>query len=156
MILAKMFISFLLSNWLYSEICYFFPSFDDHARRFYKAVQVPTHDKWPDIANSPDGRKLGKQIYSGVESSGLSNTWLVGSFLDPKLSRVWSNAGFSGLFSGGNQTPAELYLTGDAVFVRESWHPMSQYAYRNRRKQSFVEVESVEAIAPLLIHTHRS
>jgi hypothetical protein len=156
MILAKMFISFLLSNWLYSEICYFFPSFDDHARRFYKAVQVPTHDKWPDIANSPDGRQLGRQIYSGVENSGLSNTWLVGSFLDPKLSRVWNNSGLSGLFTGSGSTHSEMYLTGEAVFVREAWHPMSRYAYRDRNKQSFIEVESVEALVPLLPPTHRS
>ena len=166
MFFAKMLISFLVSNWIFAEICFFFPSFDANMRRLYQIVQIPTHDKWAPIMQSSSGRELGHQIGNRVESSGLGRAWPFSLIQDEKLAGLWQKGSLrniGNLFGyGSDNSSGSQLLSADQFFKRESWHPAmssrqarkpinAKYAHNSVKEDpAFVEVESIEKLSGAL------
>lgn len=152
MLLAKMIVSFLISNWIYSEICYFIPSVDTLVKRVYNQVQIPTHDKWEPILTSSGGKKLGHKIKKDVNASGLSRTWPFSIISDESLKHVWNSGGMRSLTSLFDGKPAHEsdsgLLSGDDMFRVEPWHPsLAAHSVPLAGDAGFLEVDSVELLA---------
>lgn len=87
---SKFLISFLITNWIYSEVVLFVPSLENFVVSLYRTLQIPTHDKWPEIAKSSHALALEKDLYKSVRGV---DTWLnpFSSLFDRGVRVLWHN-----------------------------------------------------------------
>lgn len=65
--LTGFFLSFLVSNWCYSEFSLIIPGFDSFCRKAYEQVKLPTHDAWPGIFSNSVPSKIKDQVYAVLD-----------------------------------------------------------------------------------------
>lgn len=111
--LAKLFLSVLIGNWIYSEIIYFVPSVDQFSRRLIQTCSIPTHPEWPEIAQSSDAKRLALELGSIRFMDGQNLSYKV---FGHKVLVLWDWT-FRGQAPKADRRP---YLTGDAIFINAS------------------------------------
>ena len=67
-------ISFLITDWMVSEISNAFPTFASQAQSVYQTVKIPTHDQWPSN-NSVNELKAEISHFLAGDIPQLSNSW---------------------------------------------------------------------------------
>lgn len=60
--IGKLLLSFMITGWIYAECVLLFPPTEQIGRRFVQVFSIPTHDKWPAIAASPEAKRLGGDL----------------------------------------------------------------------------------------------
>lgn len=121
--LARFFASFLISNWIYSEVVLFYPPFDSFAKTVYRTAQLPTHDKWGDLADPEAAGMLAAEIEGGLARHSRSASEAFSSFFDERIRQLWNAgslmlAGHSSVLSGVKSDPS--FLSGEDIFVRRT------------------------------------
>lgn len=110
----KVLLSLLITNWIYAEIVLFCPAVDDFVSRVIAVLAIPTHDKWPDIANSPEAKRLGRELEDSViansGSFGGGSEW----FDLASLRARWHDYG-SGARARAEAVQAD-YVSGPDIF----------------------------------------
>jgi hypothetical protein len=81
--LGKIALSFLVTNWIYSEALLFFPQLRPITKRIIAVAKIPTHNEWGGIANSRAGAALGADINHYLEHSALRNTFVKAGVIRP-------------------------------------------------------------------------
>lgn len=56
-------VSFLVTNWIYSEILLFVPQVEPYTKKIVRVARIPTHDEWPAIADSGEAARLSRQVH---------------------------------------------------------------------------------------------
>lgn len=74
--LGTLVVSFLVTNWIYSEIVFFCPQIEPYAIRIAQVLRIPTHNEWPEIAGSKEAQALSKEIDRFVLTTGLKDFFL--------------------------------------------------------------------------------
>jgi hypothetical protein len=169
----KMLLSLLVSNWLYTEICYFIPGFDAFARRTINSMAIPRHDQWIDIARSAEGSKLAHSIDSSLRSSGFTASPLWRALTDPRAAATWhlgevprwNSFDTSGFTSSDSWSFSSLIGTdfwgGGGSPLESSNLESFKYPFKNGPGEisgfrpyhdGFTSVSSVEDIADILKH----
>ena len=119
--LAKLFLGFIVSTWVYSEIIYFLPQVDTIGTRILEATQIPTHDQWPEIASSADAEALKKELKSSLRIATNNRAGSFGSGLEKLWSTTTSQrvARLFGIEEAEPIKPVAVrpYITGSAIFV---------------------------------------
>lgn len=135
MLFAKMLVSFLVSNWIYAEVCYFFPSVDTFVRTVYSQMQIPTHEKWGPIIKSSGGKRLGYEVSGTLRDSGLSSVFPFNIFQDASLKAIYDSG-----ISDWDPIFEDEALESAEFFTKEAWHGEAPGL------DAFVEVDSVEEL----------
>ncbi len=121
--IARFFVSFLVSNWIYSEVVLLCPPVDRYAKDLYQASKLPTHDKWGRIASNSAADRLGldleRQISTTSPRAGLS----FARFFDDSIRELWSSKSLQSVFAvfGDNSLSAlpsqrASFLSGEDIF----------------------------------------
>ena len=66
---AKFLVSLLITNWLYAESMLLFPDLQEFGDRIIAKFQIPTHDKWSEIADSTASDELLLEIENWVANN---------------------------------------------------------------------------------------
>ena len=88
--LGKLFLSLLVTNWVYSETIIFFPELERVCVDIAQTFRIPTHPEWPAIAQSPEAKRLRRDLESGPRVS--EQEWFVA------LADQWERASSGELF----------------------------------------------------------
>lgn len=67
--LGQLILSFVITNWVYSELCLFYPPTQQIGVRLTRVLRLPTHNEWSAIADSSEARRLDKEITRTLGSS---------------------------------------------------------------------------------------
>lgn len=124
---ARFFLSFLVSNWIYSEVVLLCPPVDRYAKDLYQSTKLPTHDKWDRIADNSVADKLGldleRQISATSPHAGLSFS----GFFDAGIKDLWNSRSLQPILAMfGDDSLAALpsqranFLSGDEIFSRRT------------------------------------
>lgn len=133
MLFAKMLVSILVSNWIYAEICFFFPSVDTFVRTLYSQMQIPTHEKWGPILDSSGGKRLGHEVGGTLRETGLASVFPFNIFQDASLKAIYENG-----MSEWDPLFEEEAFDSVEFFRKETWH--------GEARDAFVEVDNVEEL----------
>jgi hypothetical protein len=134
--IGMLLVSFLITNWIYSEAMLLFPRLEPITNRVIQVARIPTHNEWGGIAQSQEAKKLHRQInaFLKIESPkklAVKNNTAVklanqkvppakdlGRFIKANF-RIAPNKSVAGLFDrGGGEL---LYKSGDAIFERSNF-----------------------------------
>ena len=128
-LLTRFFLSFLVSNWIYSEAVLFFPPLAPVAEKVFQTTQIPTHNKWHSIASAEGADRLA----SDVERAMAQNTpWLgvsFSTFFDRQVRSIWKAGSFRSMFSSNSIAVSKPYLSGDEIFDHRAVELFSHNAF---------------------------
>lgn len=117
--LTRFFLSFLVSNWIYSEAVLLFPPLDPVAKKVYQTAQIPTHDKWGAIAAPGAAQRLANDIDVAVARNTPSFGASLSSFFDQQVRSIWKTGSFQsvGNFLGSStRVSSKPFLSGEDIF----------------------------------------
>ncbi len=126
----KLLVSFLISNWIYSELCLSVPHFRSTSEMVYANVKIPTHDQWSAITDSAGSAQLDSTLRSTVASIAPN-----AQVFDSRTTSLWDQAtrALHQIFSFNFRPAAPLpYLTGDSIFVKPDKQPFD-FKIRDKR-----------------------
>lgn len=120
--IVRFFISLLVSNWIYSEIVFFCPSFDKFAKSVYQTAKIPTHDKWGDIVSDGSADRLGRDIERSISTVSPGAAQSFSGFFDVQIRDLWNSGALRPIRNliGGDpfQSPigSTPFLSGEDIF----------------------------------------
>jgi hypothetical protein len=85
----KLLISFLVTNWVYSELVLLCPPLETFAEKVYATLKIPTHDRWPAIAKSSGADRLASDLEHSFHQVGFNP---LGVF-DTDVKSLWDKVG---------------------------------------------------------------
>ena len=85
--LAKLLLSFMITGWIYAECVLIYPPLESIGSRFVRVFSIPTHDKWPAIASSPEAKKLGGDLESLLGKTVGKQRSIFG----PRVKQLWND-----------------------------------------------------------------
>lgn len=118
---ARFFASFLISNWIYSEIVLLYPPFDSFAKTVYRSARIPTHDKWDQLADSRAAEALATEIEGGLVRNSREVGDAFGAFFDSRIRQLWTEGTFSLAGSSTMRSVpgvARAFLSDEDIFAR--------------------------------------
>lgn len=117
--LGRFFMGFLVSNWIYSEAVLFFPPLEPVAKQMYKSTQLPTHDKWGDIASPEAAQRLAADIDTTVARNTPGFFHSFSSFFDGQVRSIWKTGNFQplGTFFASRPADRRPFLSGEDIFT---------------------------------------
>jgi hypothetical protein len=114
--LGRFLLSFMVSNWIYSEAVLLCPSLDIFAKRVYQTAKIPTHDKWGEIASNPEAGEMDRGMQEGVRAAAPGLGESLANFFDEKVRAIWNAGGMSGIFSMTSAGDSRMFLSGEDIF----------------------------------------
>ena len=120
-VFVKVVISFLITNWIYSEAVLFYPPLHDFSQSVYQAVKIPTHDQWPAIASSEDATRLATDIDSWFGSNAFRGvTSQFGDWFSSARSHVpQASSGTNAISRALEATYGNSYIPGVEAFMND-------------------------------------
>lgn len=119
---VRLAISFLVTNWIYSEAVLFCPPLDSFAQKVYRSSKLPTHDKWGKLADSRSADALGLTIEREITKSAPDLGFSFASFFDRNVRTLWSQGRLASMgdfaFGGIRHTTNRSFLSGQEIFAR--------------------------------------
>lgn len=71
---VKILVSFVLTNWIYSEAILFYPPLEDATKTVYQTVRIPTHDQWPSFSEAKEAKKYATNVDSWFGSGQITSS----------------------------------------------------------------------------------
>lgn len=119
--LGKIALSFLISNWIYSETMLLFPQLKPYAQRVIDVAKIPTHNEWPGIVRSKNAKRLNSDINNYLAKSALAPVFVKAGILDRKVQKLIQLRQSPGSAPAGEEKqPLLPYNAGENIFVSNS------------------------------------
>ena len=123
--LIKVFVSLLITNWIYSEICLFLPKFDTFVKNVYHTVRIPTHNEWPAIMDDGPANRLEAMIAQSFNGLAPQKANALPVVFNSRVKAAWNHGGIRGvtqmikstLYDVGSGLP---FLRGNDIFMSPS------------------------------------
>jgi hypothetical protein len=114
-------ISLMITNWIYAEFLLIVPVAEPYIKKTMRVLQIPTHDKWPEIASAPGARALGDEVQAVVGKSSLNSFFAAIGIADRDVQRILQRKGQSQrqVQAASKSTPT-LFSTGSAMFLESA------------------------------------
>jgi hypothetical protein len=119
-LIARFFLSFLVSNWVYSEAVLLCPPLDPIAKTVYQRAKIPTHNQWGEIVSSHNAEHLERDIEGVIAKNSPAFGFSLSSISDKQLRNIWNSGSLHsiGAFFRGSHVTNTAFLSGDAIFAR--------------------------------------
>lgn len=121
-----LFLSFMVTDWVYSEASLFFPKFEELCRTIYEEVRIPTHPEWDDVAIGPRMAALEEDVVAGLEQltgpQALDYAMLKSEELDRGIRRALADSAIGDLlpvtFASDDPVSNKEFLSGEEIFIK--------------------------------------
>jgi hypothetical protein len=118
--IARFFLSILITHWIYSETVLVCPPFDPFAKQVLQVVQIPTHDKWGQIADDAGADRLSAEMDRAAALKAPGIHFELSHFFDDQVKSIWKLGSLKGLqdmlFASNSSASDRPFLSGDEIF----------------------------------------
>lgn len=114
--LGTLLVTFLITNWIYSELVLLYPPVDTFTKQMYRTVRIPTHNEWSDLTDNRYAVLLDRNVRSGLRQVSPSAPVRYFQIFDDRVRELWRTGKVSALF-GEERLP---FLRGDEIFMTRS------------------------------------
>lgn len=114
----KFLISFLISNWCYSEAVLILPGFDTFVKTVYEQIKLPTHNEWPEIGAGAGVPDLERSVDAGAAKLQREGSSLLATLFSADVKSLWRSERVP-VASDSNRPGRVPFVVDDAAFGGE-------------------------------------
>lgn len=108
--------TFLITNWIYSELVLLYPPVDTFTKQMYHTVRIPTHNEWEALSDPRMAARVDSNVRAGLKEVSRSAPARYYEIFDKRVRDLWRSGDVTALF-GSKELP---FLSGEEIFITQS------------------------------------